>query len=134
MNFGEELRRGFIYSILGSFVVSTLFSAWGAILEVSQRGVLGSVGAFIGGLLLFGFWGLFFVAFFSAVIGIPLYYVLRKVNLANMITITSIGALMAYLYGIESAGDRTFHILFVVYGSVCAFSFWLGSHVERKKL
>lgn len=134
MNFGEEVRRGFIYSILGSFLVSTLISMWGAILEVSQSGILGSLGAFFGGLFFFGFWGLFFVAFFSAVVGVPLYYVLRKTNLANAVTITLLGGVVAYLYGIDSAGSNHIHVVFVAYGAISAFSFWLGSHIERKKL
>jgi len=134
MKLGEEIRRGYIYCILGSVLVSAVVSVWGAFEEAANYGFLKFFGAFFGGLFVFGFWGFLFTAVFGGVIGVPLYYVLRKFHFANVASITLIGGLTAYLYGVTQAGSQFLHVLFVIYGAVSAFFFWLGSHVERKKL
>jgi len=71
---------------------------------------------------------------FSALVGIPTYYVLRKIGLANGISLTLIGAVIAFAYQKYGNIQEFITGLSVAYGSASGFFFWLGSKHARDSL
>ena len=128
----EEMLKGYFYSFLSPLVVSLLigisFGVHTAIEKTWQQGF----GTFYGMFLLGLFFGSLISGLFCAVVGLPTYYILRKFNVINVFTITSIGVAVAYLCTLLIAGNNLLiNIITMIYGGTSAFFFWLGSNKAR---
>ncbi|WP_199930359.1 hypothetical protein [Sedimenticola thiotaurini] len=134
MNYGNEMRAGYLFSFLSPFLVSGAVAIWAAIEELNHNGIAAMFGAFFGSYVLFGIFSFLYMAVFCAIIGLPTYYVLRKLNWVNPILIVIIGGGAGFLYALTDTANPYFRSLFVAYGAAGAFFFWLGSSRARKKL
>ncbi|MCW8921326.1 MAG: hypothetical protein OQK68_07570, partial [Sedimenticola sp.] len=78
MNYGNELRTGYLFSFLSPLLVSGAVAILAAIEELNHNGITAMFGAFFGSYFLFGIFSFLYMAVFCAIIGLPTYYVLRK--------------------------------------------------------
>ncbi|WP_185976640.1 hypothetical protein [Catenovulum sediminis] len=134
MNYGNEMRSGYLFSFLSPMLVSGVVAIWAAIEEFSHNGFGAIFSTFIGSYLLFGIFSFLYMAVFCAIIGLPIYYVLRKLDWVNPVLIITIGGTAGFLYALIDTANLYFRGLFVAYGAAGALFFWLGSNRVRKKL
>lgn len=127
MKYSNEIRGGYFWSFLSPLIVTFLLSIYGAISEAIDTSVMGGIGVFFGMFALFGFFSILFSGLFCGLVGIPIYYALRRLGLANWLVATIIGGSVAYIYSLADGQNTFFTVLFVIYGSCSGFFFWFGT-------
>lgn len=132
----KEARAGWFYSLLGGVVASFIYSIVMSVFSVkvlldwhSSNGFIDVIIFAVGSFLLASVMSFIPTAIVSALFGIPLYCLLKKLKLANPFLITLIGGVFAFfaVKGGTSMGD----LLFVPFGAIPAFLFWLGANAWR---
>ena len=135
MKFSEEIRVGYMFSLFSPFLVTFCIALLLAVWSAFEKSLLPDIGdffgAFFGAFFLFGFFSMLVSSIFCGIVGIPMYYLLRWLGLANGFVISAIGALVAYSYAQYSNENEFFTALFVLYGTSSGFFFWLGSRKAR---
>lgn len=127
MKYSDEIRGGYFWSFLSPLLITFLFSSYVAVAAALESSIVSGIGAFFGSFALFGFFSILFSGLFCGVVGIPAYYVLKKVGAANWVVITLIGGAVAYMYSLTDSQNIFFQVLYVAYGACSGFFFWFGT-------
>lgn len=123
----EEMRKGYLYSFLSPVLVSALAGGYSGISEAIHGSIWVAPQSFFYVFILSLTVSTVASAIFCFVVGLPVYYLLRKLSIANVYTITFTGLLVAYLFSLGEGQNAFITTLILFYGGASAFFFWLGS-------
>lgn len=134
MKYSHEIKKGFTWSFLSPAISTLILSIVGGTSEAIEHSIAAGIESLFTMLPLFGFTSMIVSGFFCAVLGIPLYLLLRTLGYANAIVLTLLGTLAGWIIGTWYSPTMGLQVFFAAHGAATAYCFWLGSTKVAKSI